>query len=93
MDVIMHEERHSPAGSRKGLLARWITILVVLAVLGAACSRSTGQPSAASTSNTPVAIGDVAPAFSLPSATGDHVSLADFAGKKPVLLFFSMGPG
>ena len=37
--------------------------------------------------------GDAAPAFSLPSVSGGNVELSDFAGKKPVLLYFSMGPG
>ena len=32
--------------------------------------------------------GDRAPAFSLPSTSGEAVALADFAGKKNVLLFF-----
>jgi hypothetical protein len=38
-------------------------------------------------------VGDDAPGFVLPSAAGDAVSLDDFVGKKPVLLYFSMGPG
>jgi len=37
--------------------------------------------------------GDKAPGFSLPSAEGSAVSVADFRGKQPVLLYFSMGPG
>lgn len=37
--------------------------------------------------------GDPAPAFSLPSVSGENVALADFEGKKSVLLYFSMGPG
>lgn len=37
--------------------------------------------------------GDQAPAFSLPSVSGENVALSDFAGRKPVLLYFSMGPG
>jgi len=32
--------------------------------------------------------GDAAPAFSLPASTGQTVSLADFAGKKTVILAF-----
>jgi len=32
--------------------------------------------------------GDVAPAFSLPASTGQTVSLADFQGKKVVVLAF-----
>jgi thioredoxin-dependent peroxiredoxin len=35
-----------------------------------------------------VGVGDVAPGFSLPGAGGEHVSLADFAGKPVVLIFY-----
>ena len=38
-------------------------------------------------------VGDEAPAFSLTSAAGTPVSLADHLGPRPVLLYFSMGPG
>jgi AhpC/TSA family len=38
-------------------------------------------------------IGELAPAFALPSAEGGQVSLQDFQGRSPVLLYFSMGPG
>lgn len=37
--------------------------------------------------------GDRAPDFTLPSAAGDEISLQDFMDRKPVLLYFSMGPG
>jgi hypothetical protein len=37
-------------------------------------------------------VGRRAPGFTLPSANGGSVALSDFAGK-PVLLYFSMGPG
>jgi hypothetical protein len=40
-----------------------------------------------------LAEGDRAPTFTLPSASGGKVELSDFAGEKPVLLYFSMGPG
>jgi hypothetical protein len=33
-------------------------------------------------------VGDHAPAFSLPATTAEKVSLADYQGKKPVVLFF-----
>ena len=40
-------------------------------------------------------IGDMAPTFSLPDATGKTVNLADFRGKKVVLFFYpkDMTPG
>jgi cytochrome oxidase Cu insertion factor (SCO1/SenC/PrrC family) len=37
--------------------------------------------------------GDRAPEFELPSASGGTVRLSDYRGDKPVLLYFSMGPG
>jgi cytochrome oxidase Cu insertion factor (SCO1/SenC/PrrC family) len=37
--------------------------------------------------------GDRAPDFTLPSASGEQVALTDFTNHKPVLLYFSMGPG
>ena len=33
-------------------------------------------------------VGDTAPAFALPATTSKQISLADFAGKKAVVLFF-----
>lgn len=50
-----------------------------------ACGGSGGEES--------LAVGDRAPAFSLPSADGETVSLSEFRGKQAVLLYFSMGPG
>jgi hypothetical protein len=38
-------------------------------------------------------VGSQAPGFSLEASEGDRVSLDDFAGRRPVLLYFSMGPG
>jgi len=36
-------------------------------------------------------VGDKAPAFAVPSSTGKEIKLADFAGKKTVILFFYIG--
>jgi len=36
-------------------------------------------------------VGDKAPAFTLPSTTTDKLSLADYAGKKNVVLFSYIG--
>ena len=33
-------------------------------------------------------VGDKAPDFTLPSTTGEKISLSQFRGKKPVVLFF-----
>jgi len=35
-----------------------------------------------------VQVGDKAPDFSLPATTAEKISLADFIGKKPVVVFF-----
>lgn len=40
-----------------------------------------------------VEVGDVAPTFTLPSASGEEISLSDFRGSKPVLLYFHMADG
>ncbi len=34
-------------------------------------------------------VGDKAPDFTLPGTTADEIKLADYVGKKPVVLFFS----
>ena len=65
-----------------------VTTAAALAFVGAACSQSQPAPPARG----PVAVGARAPQFTLPSAGGGDVSLAGFSGK-PVLLYFSMGPG
>lgn len=36
-------------------------------------------------------VGDKAPDFSLPATTVEAIKLADFVGKKPVVLFFYIG--
>jgi len=66
-----------------------IATAIAVAILGTACTRQEPSPSS---EQSPIAIGDTAPAFSLESAGGGTVSLSDYAGK-PVLLYFSMGPG
>lgn len=68
---------------------RAVAAIFALVFLLAACTKL--APPSSTTSE--VTVGDEAPAFTLPSANGDSVSLADFQGHKPVLLYFSMGPG
>ena len=38
-------------------------------------------------------LGQAAPDFTLSNALGGEVSLADYYGQQPVLIYFSMGPG
>jgi AhpC/TSA family len=40
---------------------------------------------------TALQVGDKAPAFSLPATTAEKIELADYLGKKPVVLFFYIG--
>lgn len=67
----------------------WIATTIGVAILASACTRG-AAPSGQQEG--PVAVGDTAPAFTLESSTGGPVALTDYAGK-PVLLYFSMGPG
>jgi len=65
-------------------------VLVASALVAVGCSRPP------TTSGPPVAglhLGAVAPNFTLPNGEGGSISLSQFRGRKPVLLFFSMGPG
>jgi hypothetical protein len=65
---------------------RVLFVLSALVLLAASCDgNGTGPPA--------LAEGDPAPAFTLPSVSGGNVDISDFAGDKPVLLYFSMGPG
>jgi cytochrome oxidase Cu insertion factor (SCO1/SenC/PrrC family) len=66
-------------------LKRYLALLVALVLVSSCGGGSEGGSS--------LAEGDRAPAFTLPSAAGDKVALSDFAGEKPVLMYFSMGPG
>lgn len=61
---------------------------LLLTLLAAACKGGD-----APTSEAALNVGDRAPSFELPAASGGRASLDDFVGKKPVLLYFSMGPG
>lgn len=69
--------------------ARGVTAVFASLFLLAACTKQASP----SPTTSGIHVGDEAPAFTLPSANGASVSLADFQGHKPVLLYFSMGPG
>lgn len=64
---------------------RYIAIPSILVLLGLVLS-------ACGISREALAIGDPAPSFTLPSASGEQVSLADYQGQ-PVLLYFHMALG
>ena len=60
-----------------------LVVLLVLSVLLQACG-STPQG---------IEVGAQAPDFTLPSSEGTQVSLSDYTGEQPVLLFFHMAMG
>ncbi len=64
-------------------------LLVLVAVPLGACSQQQASPPSPVGG---VKVGEIAPDFTLPSASGGKVTLSDFEGKA-VLLYFSMGPG
>jgi hypothetical protein len=66
-----------------------VFLFVLPLVMMAACSTAP-QPQAKAQPLTP---GDAAPGFTLSSSEGGDLSLTEFRGESPVLLYFSMGPG
>jgi len=72
-----------PEPSMLRTVSRTLIVALVAMVLLAACSDAPGDG---------LAVGDNAPDFSLPEASGSTVSLADYTGE-PVLLYFHMADG
>ena len=72
-------------GTTRRVGSRLLTALVMLLGLLLQSCGGTNQQS--------LNVGDPAPLFSLPSATGGTTSLSDYVGKQPVLLYFSMDDG
>jgi len=66
---------------------QYLTIVVLIALLGLLLQGCSSAEEAG------LAVGKPAPAFTLPEATGGTVSLADYQGKQPVLLYFHMAMG
>jgi cytochrome oxidase Cu insertion factor (SCO1/SenC/PrrC family) len=66
-----------------------LVLAVSVLLLAVACT----SDAVSGASESSLSKGDQAPSFSLPSASGEQVALSDFIGRKPVLLYFSMGPG
>ena len=62
-------------------MRRWISMLMVVLVSVALLFSNVGDVMA-------LKVGDKAPDFTLPSTTGEKISLSQFRGKKPVVLFF-----
>ncbi len=71
-------KRLIPSGLRAAVL-----LMMAIALLATGCSDATGES---------LTIGDDAPGFELPTASGATVSLDEYAGK-PALLYFHMADG
>jgi cytochrome oxidase Cu insertion factor (SCO1/SenC/PrrC family) len=71
-----------------------IVVATLLAILVAGCDSVSERetPTTAASSTPVVQPGEMAPDFSLPQAIGKPIPLSDLRGR-PVLLYFSMGPG
>ncbi|NJL94908.1 MAG: redoxin domain-containing protein [Anaerolineae bacterium] len=73
-------------------------LISLLGVVLAACGSDEEAADNGGTNATPTAeqglqVGDAAPAFTLPATDGSQVSLADYVGQRPVLLYFHMAVG
>ena len=62
-------------------MRRWINMFMIVLVSVALLLINAGHGMA-------LKVGDKAPEFTLPSTTGEKISLSQFHGKKPVVLFF-----
>ena len=62
-------------------MRRWISIFMIVLVSAALLFFNAGDVMA-------LRVGDKAPDFTLPSTTGEKISIGQFRGKKPVVLFF-----
>ena len=68
--------------------------IIALALTTASCSgERRGAPKNGSGPSGALRVGQIAPDFTLPSASGGSVRLSSFKDHRPVLLYFSMGPG
>ena len=81
MRIIRSMARWGKANSPIGFL---VLGLLLMAPILAACGPSNGDG---------LAVGDPAPSFTLPTASGNQVSLSDYRDSKPVLLYFHMADG
>jgi cytochrome oxidase Cu insertion factor (SCO1/SenC/PrrC family) len=78
-----------------GLMGRRLSLVwpLLLAAMASVLAGCQGEEGSGGAGVDHVTVGDRAPAFDLPSVDGERVSLDDYTGRKPVLLYFSMGPG
>lgn len=80
----VHDRKRNKHKIPQLLIATMSLIVLAAAAYGFFMSPMKGSP---------ISEGNVAPAFSLPTADGRTVALDNFVRQKDVLLYFSMGPG
>jgi peroxiredoxin Q/BCP len=64
--------------------SRWKRLVVAVLLSGVILSMGTSHVLA-------LQVGDKAPDFTLPGTTADEIKLADYVGKKPVVVFTYIG--
>ena len=64
--------------------SQWKRLVVAVLLSGVIFSMGTSHVLA-------LQVGDKAPDFTIPGTTADEIKLADYIGKKPVVLFFYIG--
>lgn len=72
---------------------RWLLTIIVVLVVSGVGWWSWDQQGQGRQTRVQAAEGQRAPAFTLPSATGDPVALESYLGHQPVVLVFYMGDG
>jgi hypothetical protein len=75
-------------GQDKPGSAKYALILLVLSILLVSLLNACSQQASGG-----LKVGDVAPDFTLQDTSGNPVSLSDYKGKQPVLLYFHMAVG
>ena len=64
--------------------SRWKRLVVAVLLSGVILSMSASHVLA-------LQVGDKAPDFTIPGTTAEEIKLADYVGKKPVVVFFYIG--
>jgi peroxiredoxin Q/BCP len=64
--------------------SRWRRLIVAVLLSGVILSLGASHALA-------LQVGDKAPDFTLPGTTAEEIKLADYVGKKPVVVFFYIG--
>lgn len=75
--------RLDPKGNNFTKISMLLLLIAIMLLLQACGTSSTAE----------ISVGSPAPEFTLPTASGEVVSLGDFVGEQPVLLYFHMADG